>query len=91
MDFLLNSDHDIVWVNGPLMKDQTTQSRTEVVGQRLLILLKSFEGEWFLDTSYGVPYFQFILGHKIKKSAVDLIFQREILADFLILWPRILQ
>jgi hypothetical protein len=81
MDFLLNSDHDIVWVNGPLMKDQTTQSRTEVVGQRLLILLKSFEGEWFLDTGYGVPYFQSILGHKIKKSAVDLIFQREILAE----------
>ena len=80
MDFLLNSEHDIVWVNGPLMKEQTTQSRTEVVGQRLLILLKSFRSEWFLDTEYGVPYWS-ILGRKTSKSAVDLIFQRAILSE----------
>lgn len=81
MDLLLNADHDIVWINGPLLKEQTTQSRVDVVAQRLLILLSTFEGEWFLDTSYGIPYFQSILGHKTKKSTVDLIFQREILAE----------
>jgi len=80
MDLLLSEEHDIVWVNGPLLKEQTTQTRVDVVAQRLLIRIKNFEGEWFLDTSYGVPYWDF-LGKKVKKSAVDLIFQREILLE----------
>ena len=87
MDLLLDLDPlspsygDLTWKNGPLTPDYTTQSRVDVVAQRLLIRLRSFQGDWFLDTGYGVPYFQRILGHKIKKSAVDLIFQREILAE----------
>ena len=86
MDLLIQNDPlnpfygDLTWKNGPLTPDYTTQSRVDVVAQRLLIRLRNFEGEWFLDTSYGVPYWS-ILGHKIKKSAVDLIFQREILAE----------
>lgn len=86
MDLLLDTDPlspsygDLTWKNGPLTHSYTTQSRVDVVAQRLLIRLRNFEGEWFLDTSYGVPYWS-ILGHKIKKSAVDLIFQREILAE----------
>lgn len=87
MDLLLDLDPisssygDLTWKNGPLTPDYTTQSRVDVVAQRLRIRLLTFREEWFLDTSYGVPYFQSILGHKIKKSAVDLIFQREILAE----------
>ena len=86
MDLLLDTDPlsssygDLTWRNGHLTPSYTTQSRVDVVAQRLLIRLRNFEGEWFLDTSYGVPYWS-ILGHKIKKSAVDLIFQREILAE----------
>lgn len=87
MDLLLDLDPlspsygDLTWKNGPLTPDYTTQSRVDVVAQRLRIRLLTFREEWFLDTGYGVPYFQRILGHKIKKSAVDLIFQREILAE----------
>ena len=87
MDLLLDLDQispsygDLTWKNGPLTPDYTTQSRVDVVAQRLRIRLLTFREEWFLDTSYGVPYFQSILGRKIKKSAVDLIFQREILAE----------
>lgn len=87
MDLLLDlnplspSYGDLTWKNGPLTPEYTTQSRTEVVAQRLLIRLRSFQGDWFLDTDYGLPYLQRILGHKIKKSAVDLIFQREILLE----------
>ena len=87
MDLLLDTDPlspsygDLTWKNGPLAPDYTTQSRVDVVAQRLRIRLLTFREEWFLDTSYGVPYFQSILGHKIKKSSVDLIFQREILAE----------
>ena len=87
MDFLIDQEPvsptygDIVWRNGPLRKEETTQSRVDVVGQRLLILLRTFKGEWFLDTEYGIPYFQSILGMKTSKSAVDLIFQKAILAE----------
>ena len=86
MDLLLDLDPissyygDLTWKNGPLTPDYTTQSRVDVVAQRLHIRLLTFREEWFLDTEYGVPYWS-ILGHKIKKSAVDLIFQREILAE----------
>lgn len=86
MDLLLDLDPispsygDLTWKNGPLAPDYTTQSRVDVVAQRLHIRLLTFREEWFLDTSYGVPYWSF-LGKKVKKSSVDLIFQREILAE----------
>ncbi|MCY1446501.1 hypothetical protein D9M71_630750 [compost metagenome] len=34
-----------------------------------------------MDTTYGIPYYQSILGRKVTKSAVDLIFQTKILAE----------
>jgi len=86
MDLLLDLDPlspsygDLTFKNGPLTSAYTTQSRVDVVAQRLRIRLLTWREEWFLDTSYGVPYWS-ILGRKIKKSAVDLIFQREILAE----------
>lgn len=85
MDILLNTDRlspfygDSVWVNGPLTKAETTQPFTQNVGQRLRIRLLSFREEWFLDQEYGVPYWQRLLGMKPTKSAIDLIFQQEIL------------
>ena len=86
MDLLLDLDPlspsygDLTWKNGLLTPDYTTQSRVDVVAQRLRIRLLTWRPEWFLDTSYGVPYWDF-LGKKVKKSAVDLIFQREILLE----------
>lgn len=85
MDILLNTDRlspfygDSVWVNGPLTKAETTQPFTQNVGQRLRIRLLSFQEEWFLNQEYGVPYWQRLLGMKPTKSAIDLIFQQEIL------------
>ena len=62
---------DAVFKNGALTKEDVTQPFTENVGQRLRLRLLTFEGEWFLDTTYGVPYFQRILGRKPTKSAID--------------------
>ena len=87
MDLLLDLDPlspsygDLTWKNGPLTPDYTTQNRVDIVAQRLRIRLLTFREEWFLDIGYGIPYFQRILGHKTKKSDVDLIFQREILLE----------
>jgi hypothetical protein len=83
IDFLLHPElHDIVWVNGPLTKQYTTQPYTQTVAQRLKIRLLTFQEEWFMDTTYGVPYFQRLLGKKqASKSGIDLIFQTKILEE----------
>jgi hypothetical protein len=87
MDFKLETSlispnyHDIIWNNGPLTKEYTTQPLTETVAQRLKIRLLTFLGEWNYNTAYGVPYWQRILGKKTSKSSVDLIFQQQILAE----------
>lgn len=86
MDFLIDKEPvssgfgDIVWNNGPLTTQYTTQDRVDVVAQRLFILLRTFTEEWFLDETYGIPYWSF-LGQKVPKSQVDIIFQRKILAE----------
>lgn len=73
---------DLVWHNGPLLKEDTTQTQVETTGQRLLILLRTFLGEWFINTDYGIPYYQQILARKnVSKASVDLILQTQVLAD----------
>lgn len=87
MDLLIDTEPtspfygDIVWNNGPLTKEYTTQPLTQTVAQRLRIRLLTFQEEYFLDTTYGVPYFQRILGKKASKASVDLIFQQQILLE----------
>lgn len=81
MDLLLDPNNwDLVFHNGPLSQEYTTQPDVKTVSQRLKIRLLTFRGEWFLDTEYGVPYWE-ILGHKIPKSRVDRIIQQEILKE----------
>ena len=87
MDILLNNDRtsldfgDALFVNGPLSPAGITQESAEVVAQRLSIRLKTYLGEWFLDVGYGVPYYQRIFTKKTTKTAVDRIFQQQILSE----------
>lgn len=79
MDLLLNSDTgDVVFINGAA---PVTQRTATVVAQRLRIKLYTFLGEWFLDPTVGVPYYQQIFGKIRTKSSVDLIFQQIINDD----------
>lgn len=75
------SNGDAIWINGPLTREGITGPFTENVAQRLRIRMLTFEGEWFLDTTYGVPYWQRILGQKPTKSAIDQILQQEVLSE----------
>lgn len=79
MDLLMDigSTRDLVFVNGAC---PTTDFPVGVVAQRLYIKLRTFRGEWFANTVYGIPYFQRIFT-KTTKSAVDAIFQDEILSE----------
>lgn len=84
MDFKLSptEPNDIIWSNGPLLKKDTTQTPVEVTGQRLLILLRTWLGEWFMSTTYGIPWEQQIIAKKnITKAGVDLILQTQVLSD----------
>lgn len=79
MDLLLDeTTHDLVFTNG---KIPTTSNLADSVKQRLKITLLTFKGEWFLDTKFGIPYFQQIFGKARKKDTVDSIFYNQILAD----------
>lgn len=82
MDLLLHRSGDkagdLVYVNGAC---PTTEDYSDVVAQRLYIMLRTFEGEWYLNESHGIPYLQSILGHKIRKNTVDRILQEKILQE----------
>lgn len=87
MDILLNNIegsldyNDAIFINGSLTTEGITSTPAEVVAQRLSIRLQSFLGEWFLNTAYGIPYYQRILSKKTTKTAVDRIFQEQILSE----------
>lgn len=70
-----------MWNNGPLTREYTTQPYTQTVAQRLKIRLLTFQEEWFINTEYGVAYWQEILGKKPGKARVDAIFQQQILEE----------
>ncbi len=79
MDLLMDIDgtKDLVFVNGEC---PVTTYPVQTVAQRLFIRLRTFKGEWFANTVYGVPYFQRIF-RKTSKGAVDAIFQDQILSE----------
>lgn len=70
-DFKLSDDNDLVISNGDLVM---TTKRSEICKQSLGITLHTWQGEWFLDTTFGVPYLQQIIGVARKKELIDSIF-----------------
>ena len=69
---------DLAIENGDLVQ-LTTTNMAELVEQRLKKRLGLFQGEWFLDTRQGVPYFQQILVRHPNMTAIQAVLVREIL------------
>ena len=80
MDIRLTNG-DAVFINGPLTLAGIRQSAQDVVAQRLTIRLRSFLGDWFINTTYGMPYFEKVLIKNVSKTTVDNIFREQILAE----------
>lgn len=60
---------DIVITNGDLV----LVSGTDAIEQHILQRLSTFLGEWFLDNTIGVPYFQSILVKNPDQGRIDSI------------------
>lgn len=70
-----DSDRELVFENGDLV---LTQGR-EGISQHLAQRLRTFFGEWFLDTRIGVPYYEHILLKSPNPEVLDTIFKSVIL------------
>ncbi len=60
--------------------DLVLTSLADAVKQHLLQRLRTFRGEWFLDFSIGIPYFQNILVKNPNPDVVDGLLKDEILS-----------
>ena len=83
MDIKLNTDTGDVLLSttNTITTPVFTTTTSENLAQRLKIRLQTFKGEWFLDGTIGIDYFNQIAGKNRSKAAVDAIIQAEILKE----------
>lgn len=66
---------DLQILNG----DLSLTSGSSGIAQNLRIRLNFFKGEWFLDATQGMPYFQNVLVKQPNSQAIRAIFRKAIL------------
>lgn len=76
--FLDPKTNDLVMKDGDFT---TTQNLAESLRQKLSITLKMWQNEWFMDTTYGTPYRQAILGRPRTQREIDAILL-SVVADY---------
>lgn len=54
-------------------------TRAEAVGQHVRQRLKTFEGEWFLDTEAGLPWMDRLLGKRYNPALAEALVKAEII------------
>lgn len=70
-----NNDLKIVDNNFLLSVDNSDQE----IEQRIRQNLQFFLGEWFLDTTIGIPYFQMVFVKGVAPSLIEAVFKDAIL------------
>ncbi|QNS14577.1 hypothetical protein [Mannheimia bovis] len=76
IDLKLDSQHDLMVKEGKLV----LVSGVNLVAQRVKITLLTFLGEWFMDTTIGIPYLEQILVKPADKTKLENIFRKKILS-----------
>ena len=69
--FAQDGTNDILLTNGQMSLLTAADEFAQVLRTRL----QFFEGEWFLDTRLGVPYFQYILVKNPDLRIIERIFR----------------
>lgn len=78
IDIRLTDEHDIdLGLNGDDF--QLVEEEFVSIRQRIIIKIRTYMGEWFLNQNEGVPYYQSIVGKNRSKETIDAIFKRAIL------------
>lgn len=75
LDIALTPEHDL----DTSALDLALVDKAEQVRQQLLIKLKLWKGEWFLDTEFGTPYLPQILGKQLTLSGALAALRKSIL------------
>lgn len=70
--------HDLKLESGDF---KLTLTESESLQQRLKIKLLTFQGEFYLNTQLGVPWFQRIFTKQISKETVDSILKVQIVSE----------
>lgn len=70
------NDHDILIKDG----DFLLIDNAERVAQQIKVKLLTFLGEWFLDTTWGVPYLEYILVKQPNQELIEQILSEQILS-----------
>lgn len=79
-DFYRDEISDDIWIDGA-GRPRLTASNQEEVAQRLGVSLRRFLGEWFLEPTLGVPYFEQILVKNPDISAIRAAYLSVLNAD----------
>ena len=75
-DFRIGPDNELVFVNGDLV---LTTVELDNISQNLRQRLRIIKGEWFLDRTLGLPYFDIILEKNPNSALVSSLYKTVIL------------
>lgn len=70
-DLFVRAEGDLAIVTG-----------AEAIGQHVRQRLKTYRGEWFLDTTVGVPWLQELFGNAYDPGLAESVVKAEILDTF---------
>ncbi|WMD20911.1 hypothetical protein RAS12_00640 [Achromobacter seleniivolatilans] len=77
LDLALSADHDL---DLDLLGRTTFVDGADRIAQQIKVTLLAFMGEWFLDTTFGVPYFDDILVKSPDRASIEAILRARIRA-----------
>ncbi len=75
-DLKINRENKLVIVDGDLVITPTT---VDTIAQNVRQRLRILKGEWFLDRTKGLPYFEVILEKNPRSEVVITLFKNTIL------------
>ncbi len=70
-DILLTSDAELDLTGGKA----SLVTGPDAVGQKLKIKLSAFQGDWFLNLEFGIPYFASVFQKNVNESDLLQIYQ----------------